>query len=129
MTQFSEHSQALPIITANYTQLSQVFQNLISNALKFHGDILPEITIGCTDKRDVYEFFVKDNGIGISPEYHQKIFFIFRRLHSHAEYEGSGIGLATCKKIIENHKGIIRVQSQADQGSIFYFTIPKEIHG
>ena len=119
--------EKLPTITANHTQISQVFQNLIGNALKFQGDVPPKITIGCTENSDHFEFYVKDNGIGISPDFHQKIFFIFHRLHAHSDYEGSGIGLATCKKIIENHKGIIRVRSQEGKGSTFYFTIAKDL--
>jgi light-regulated signal transduction histidine kinase (bacteriophytochrome) len=128
----------LPEVIADATQLTQVFQNLISNAIKFRQNLPPKIHIGVlkrgvdADKEslnvipseDEYLFWVRDNGIGIESQYVERIFIIFQRLHGRAKYPGTGIGLAICKKIIERHGGIIWVESEPGQGSIFYFTIP-----
>ncbi len=110
----------------NKTKLRQVFQNLIGNAIKFKklGE-MPEIHITCKENRDNWLFTVEDNGIGISKEYLEKIFLVFKRLHTKMEYEGSGIGLAICKKIIEQHGGEIWVDSEEGKGSRFNFTIKK----
>ncbi|HSB67324.1 MAG TPA: ATP-binding protein, partial [Anaerolineales bacterium] len=114
----------LPNIYGDGTQLTQVFQNLIGNAIKFHGDKLPEITISSMRNNGDYEIIVKDNGIGIDPQYKEKIFLIFQRLHSREEYPGTGIGLAICKRIIERHGGSIWVESQVGEGATFHLAIP-----
>jgi len=115
----------LPVIKGVQPQILQLFQNLVGNALKYHGDAPLLIEIGCTDKAKEWEFYVKDNGIGIDPKFYDKIFIIFQRLHNKTEYAGTGIGLSICKKIVEKHGGNIWVDSAAKKGSTFYFTIPK----
>jgi PAS domain S-box-containing protein len=116
----------LPVLKANETELKRLFQNLISNAIKFRKkDVTPEISIRCEEKEGMYEFAFSDNGIGIDEQYYDRIFIIFQRLHNVTEYPGTGIGLATCKKIIEMHGGKIWVKSKPGSGSTFYFTIPK----
>jgi PAS domain S-box-containing protein len=115
----------LPVINANETLITDMFLNLLSNALKYCEDKEPVVEVGFTDDNDHYTFYVKDNGIGISPAYFDSIFIIFKRLHSKDEYKGTGIGLALCKKIVEIHHGNIWVQSEEGKGSTFYFTIPK----
>lgn len=125
-----EESQAtvshdgLPTVTANGSQLVQLFQNLIGNAVKYRGDATPEIHVMAESKPDEVLFSVRDNGIGIDPKYSERVFQIFRRLHGRDEYSGTGIGLAICKKIVELHDGRIWVESQPGQGSTFLFTIP-----
>lgn len=118
----------LPTINADQTQLNQVFQNLIQNAIKFQADRAPVVEITGEKIGDgadsFYEFRVKDNGIGIDMEYAERIFALFQRLHTSTEYAGTGIGLSICKKIIERHGGKIRVESIKGEGSTFIFTIP-----
>ncbi|MBN1813034.1 MAG: GAF domain-containing protein [Anaerolineae bacterium] len=115
----------LPIVGADATQLTQVYQNLISNAIKFHKkDIPPCIHVSAERQEDEWRFSVRDNGIGIAPEHTERIFLIFQRLHTREEYPGTGIGLAVCKKIIERHGGRIWIESEPEEGSTFYFTIP-----
>jgi signal transduction histidine kinase len=114
----------LPKIYGDGTQLTQVFQNLIGNAIKFHGEASPEISISSVRKNGNYEIKVKDNGIGIDPQYKDKIFLIFQRLHNREDYPGTGIGLAICKRIIERHGGAIWVESEVGAGSTFHFSIP-----
>lgn len=116
--------EPLPEIHADYSQMVQVFQNLVGNALKYRSDEKPEISISTKKEHDHWLFAVKDNGIGIESEYFPQIFQIFRRLHTHDEYEGTGIGLAITKRIIEHHQGKISVESEPEKGSTFYFTIP-----
>lgn len=116
----------MPVIMANKTLITQLFANLVSNALKYHAANKPEIEVGYNEERDKYIFYVKDNGIGIDPKFFDKIFIIFQRLHSKSEYSGTGIGLAICKKIVETHKGRIWIESEKDKGSTFYFSIPKK---
>ncbi len=114
----------LPEVSGDETQLCQLFQNLISNGLKFRGDAPPEIHIGARREEDQWLFSVRDNGIGIDTEYFDRIFIIFQRLHGKQDYPGTGIGLAICKKIVQRHQGRIWVESQPGQGSTFYFTLP-----
>jgi PAS domain S-box-containing protein len=112
----------------NATKLKQVFQNLISNAIKFQvKGTAPKIEIVCEDLEDKYQISMKDNGIGIEEKYMEKIFLVFQRLHTKVEYEGSGIGLAICKKIVEQHGGDLWVESELGEGSVFYFTLKKEL--
>ncbi len=122
----------LPIVKGSEIELGLLFQNLISNAIKFmKPNTIPEIHISCIQKTDVkdvskkfWQFSVKDNGIGIPQEHKERIFAIFQRLHSREEYQGTGIGLAHCKKIVESHGGDIWLDSEQRKGSTFYFTIP-----
>ena len=146
----------LPMVMADETQLVQVFQNLIGNAIKFRGKEPPRIHISAKPMREFqvsnstsqeqsnskaktsnvepatrnikqkagWIFSVRDNGKGIDPQYHERIFVIFQRLQSKGEYPGTGIGLAICKRIIERHNGRIWVESETGKGSTFYFTIP-----
>jgi light-regulated signal transduction histidine kinase (bacteriophytochrome) len=118
-------NESLPTVRADATQFIQLFQNLIGNAIKFRADRPPQIHIGVTDAQDFWQFCVRDNGIGIEPQYFERVFQVFQRLHTRREYKGTGIGLAICKKIIERHGGRIWVQSELGQGSTFYFTLPK----
>lgn len=115
----------LPIVKADRIQLGQVFQNLITNAIKFRTPgTQPRVHVSATRGADEWIFAVKDNGIGIAPEYVGRIFVLFQRLHSRSEYPGTGIGLAICKKIVERHGGRIWLDSAPGAGSIFYFSIP-----
>ncbi|RPJ55464.1 MAG: GHKL domain-containing protein, partial [Acidobacteria bacterium] len=117
-------SDVLPVLDVDATQIAQVFQNLIGNAIKFRSDRIPEIHVGAKKRRAFWVFSVKDNGIGIEPQYRDRIFLIFQRLHTRVSYPGTGIGLAICKKIVERHGGEIWVESEPEKGSVFYFTIP-----
>ncbi|HEX2866747.1 MAG TPA: PAS domain S-box protein [Ignavibacteriales bacterium] len=116
----------LPALKCYEDQIRQLFFNLIENAIKFSGGRKPQILISSEEREREWIFSVRDNGIGISPEYHERIFVIFQRLHQRSEYPGNGIGLALCKKIVERHFGRIWVESRTGQGASFYFTIRKE---
>ena len=110
---------------ADETQLSQVFQNLIANAIKFRKpDVAPAVHVSAGRTATEWVFSVSDNGIGIEPQYYERIFQIFQRLHSREEYPGTGIGLSLCKRIIERHGGRIWLESEPGNGSTFFFTIP-----
>jgi chemotaxis family two-component system sensor kinase Cph1 len=118
-------TDALPAVRCDKSQIAQVFQNLISNAIKYRSAEAPRIEITCQRNEIGWVFSVRDNGIGISPAYHEKVFGVFRRLHG-TDYAGTGIGLAICKKIVEKHGGRIWVESEAGQGSVFKFSLPKK---
>lgn len=114
----------LPLVGGNLTELVQLFQNLVGNALKFRGSEPPRIHVSAERDKEMWRFSVRDNGIGIDPQYFERIFIIFQRLHAAAQYPGTGIGLALCKKIVEWHDGRIWVESEPGKGSVFYFTLP-----
>jgi PAS domain S-box-containing protein len=115
---------SMPTVMADEFQLVQLFQNLIGNAIKFCCQDVPIIHIAAIIQDNEWLFSVRDNGIGIDPEYADRIFIIFQRLHGRREYSGTGIGLAMCKRIVERHGGRIWIDSQPGEGSTFYFTIP-----
>lgn len=116
--------ESLPTLLADEGQLVQLFQNLIGNAIKFCREDIPLVQISIQQRETEWLFGIHDNGIGIEPDYAERIFIIFQRLHSRREYSGTGIGLAICKRIVERHGGRIWVDSQLGQGATFYFTIP-----
>ncbi len=115
----------MPVILADKSQLTQLFQNLIGNAIKFHGHDSPEIHINAVPENSRWKFSIRDNGIGIDPAYKDRIFQVFQRLHARDAYEGTGIGLAIAKKIVERHGGRIWVESTVNEGATFYFTMPE----
>lgn len=115
----------LPTVNADPIQLTMLFQNLLSNAIKFHGKETPEIKISSRIDKQMVEFCILDNGIGIDPQYKDRIFVIFQKLHNRDEYPGTGIGLAVCKRIIARHGGQIWVESKPGAGTKFYFTLPQ----
>lgn len=115
----------LPVLKADPSQMERLFRNLIENALKYHGEAAPRIKVSAEQRGGVWTFTVADNGIGIDPAHADKIFAIFTRLHSRDKYEGTGIGLAACRRIVERHGGRIWVEPNPDGGSIFRFTVPK----
>jgi PAS domain S-box-containing protein len=115
----------MPIVTVNKTLIGLLFLNLISNALKYHGPLPPEVKVGCYENEAETIFYVQDKGIGIDAKFFDKIFIIFQRLHTKDQYVGTGMGLAICKKITDIHHGNIWVESAIGMGSTFYFSIPK----
>ena len=114
----------LPTLPADATQLVSVFQNLIGNGIKYHGEQPPQIHVSAVESGDEWVFSFKDNGIGIESDFIERIFVIFYRLHSKNEYPGTGIGLAICKRVVERHGGRIWVESEPQKGSTFYLTLP-----
>jgi len=116
----------LPTVRGDKTQVTQLFQNLIANAIKFRSEEPPAVHIGaaCDVAHNEWQISVRDNGIGFDIKYAGKIFTIFQRLHTQEEYPGTGMGLALCKKIVERHGGRIWVESELGKGSTFYFTLP-----
>jgi light-regulated signal transduction histidine kinase (bacteriophytochrome) len=116
----------LPTVMGDPTQLTQLFQNLIGNACRFRNQQPAAIHLTAEPHEGAWLFSVRDNGIGIEPQYFERIFGLFQRLHTRVEYAGTGIGLAICKKIVERHGGRIWLDSQPQQGTTFYFTIPEQ---
>lgn len=119
----------LPIIYADPSLLHQLFKNLLTNAVMYRGESSLRIIIDCIEQGDNYLFSISDNGIGIERDYSEKIFNLFQRLHKNEAFEGTGVGLAICEKIIRLHRGSIWVESVLGDGSTFYFTIPQKHHG
>ena len=115
----------LPTLDVDEMQLAQLFQNLMGNALKFRGQGVPRIHVSAEEKEGEWHLTIADNGIGIEPQYFERIFMLFQRLHTMGEYPGTGIGLAICKKVVERHGGRIWVTSTLGEGSQFHFTLPK----
>jgi light-regulated signal transduction histidine kinase (bacteriophytochrome) len=114
----------LPVVKADPSQLIMLFQNLVGNGVKFHGKEAPCVHVSAVREGKEWRFAVSDNGIGIEPQYFNRLFQVFQRLHTRDEYPGTGIGLALCKRIVERHGGRIWVESEAGRGTTFYFTIP-----
>ena len=119
-------AQSLPVVMADQAQLVQLFQNLIANAIKFCKDRAPRVRVEAVRAAGRWRFTVSDNGIGIAPEYRGQLFVVFKRLHTRREYPGTGIGLAICKRIVERHGGEIGIDSAAEGGAVFWFTLPEE---
>jgi len=115
---------SLPTVQANPVQMAQLFQNLIANSIKFRGENSPKIHISSQLQQEKWLISIQDNGIGIKPEYSERIFVIFQRLHSRSQYPGTGIGLAICRKVVERHGGEIWVKSELGKATIFYLTLP-----
>ncbi|MHB8736910.1 MAG: sensor histidine kinase [Terriglobales bacterium] len=115
---------ALPLVRGDAGQLVQLFQNLLGNAVKFRAEKSPAVQVTAERRGSAWRFAVRDNGIGIDPQYRDRLFVLFQRLHSSREYPGTGIGLAICKKIVERHGGEIGVESEPGQGATFWFTLP-----
>ena len=116
----------LPLIFANEQMMIQLFQNLLSNSIKYHGEKSPKIHISADNVDDEYLFKINDNGIGMDQNIWDRIFTIFKRLHTREEYEGTGIGLAIAQKIVQKHHGKIWAESEPGKGTTFYFTIPNQ---
>ena len=116
---------AMPMLLMQEVHLLQLFQNIIGNAIKYHGEAAPVIRVSAEAGQGLWRFCVRDNGIGIEPAYREQVFGVFKRLHSNEDYQGTGIGLAICQRIVERYGGRIWVESEgAGRGSAFYFTLP-----
>jgi len=115
----------LPTVVADEVQLGRLLRNLIGNAIKYHGEEPPKVHVSAEQTGGGWQFAVRDNGIGIEPQYHERIFAVFQRLHARDKYEGTGIGLAIARKIVERHGGRIWMESEPGKGSTFYFTVPQ----
>ena len=113
----------LPVVDGDRSQLTQLLQNLIGNAIKYHGESPPVVHLSCSRQGPDWTIAVRDNGIGIASEHHERIFEIFRRLHTQSAYPGTGIGLAVCRRIVVRHGGKIWLESEEENGSTFFFTI------
>jgi signal transduction histidine kinase len=116
----------LPVVVADRIQLEQLFQNLVGNAIKYRSERPPRVEVRAARDGEVWRFTVRDNGLGIAPEHHERIFAIFQRLHGRSDYEGSGIGLAIARRIVERHGGTIGLDSEPGKGTTFWFTLPVE---
>jgi len=114
----------LPKVLGDCVQLTQLFQNLVGNAIKFRGAQPPQVEVTAERDGAEWKFRVADNGIGIDPKHFERIFVLFQRLHTRQEYAGTGMGLAICKKIVERHGGRIWVESEPGHGTSFWFTLP-----
>ena len=119
----------LPTVAGDPPQLVQLLENLIGNALKYRGAEVPRVHVSAQHAPDHWVLAVRDNGIGIDPRHHERIFEIFRRLHDQQQYPGSGIGLAVCRRVVQRHGGRIWVESEPGHGSVFYFTIAERKEG
>ena len=117
----------LPVIHFSATNAKQLFQNLISNAIKYQDKPIPKVEIGCEQQNGHFKFFVKDNGIGIEQDYQDRVFAMFQRLHTQDHFSGTGIGLSICKKIVENNRGQIWFESNPGEGTTFFFTLPSNL--
>jgi PAS domain S-box-containing protein len=116
----------LPVVTYNHTQITQVFQNLLSNAVNYMDKPEGEIKVGCVEEAEMWKFSVSDNGPGIAEKYHEKVFEIFQTLKKQREFESTGVGLTLVKKIVESCGGTVWIESEPGQGSTFFFTVPKQ---
>jgi light-regulated signal transduction histidine kinase (bacteriophytochrome) len=114
----------LPTVAGDAMQLLRLLQNLLGNAIKFRREEPPRIHVQATSRGGHWLFSIRDNGIGIDPQYYTRIFQVFQRLHTREQYAGTGIGLAVCKRVVERHGGSIWVESKPGEGSTFYFTLP-----
>jgi light-regulated signal transduction histidine kinase (bacteriophytochrome) len=120
----------LPVVLADQTLLAQIFTNLVINGFKFNRSAAKQVTIGLAAERPgMCELYVRDNGIGIDPRYHDRIFKMFKRLHTHKEFEGTGIGLAIVRKAVAKLNGTVRVESEVESGSLFYIALPLAVNG
>ena len=117
----------LPDINADESQMIQLFQNLVSNAIKFRGQVDPFVKINSSESDEALTFTIEDNGIGIEPRFHDRIFVIFQRLHTPDKYPGTGIGLSVCKKIVDRHHGEIKLESESGKGTKFKIVLPKHL--
>jgi len=112
-------------VIADENKMIQLFQNLVGNGIKYNESKTPHIHVSAKEEINEWIISIKDNGIGIEKQYHDRIFLIFQRLHSRDAYSGTGIGLAICKRIVDQHKGRIWLESEPGKGSVFYFSLPK----